>query len=988
VSSPRRQREPRVKSRRVTFRQIDNRQAFGAALTIAVLLGALDLALESVALAGLVIAPLVAAAGSNTRYTIMTAAFAFLLAILVGALDGTIGDSDHLLGLAVVAVGGLLAVWISLVRANRELDSVRLEIQYAVARTLYESRSIEQAAPRLLESIGSPFGWELGGLWLVSPPRVLRSVDNWHAPGIDPTGFDKLSRQYVLRPGFGLPGRVWQSGEAAWMADVAEDRNFPRAELASRAGLRGAVGFPIRTSEQVLGVIEFFTRQFREPDDSMLALMAALGSQVGEFIERQNAADALEASEARKGAMLESALDCVITMDHEGYIVEFNPAAELTFGYSAAEAVGTELAQLIIPEELRDLHRASVRRTVETGESRLLGERIEMTGTRKDGSEFPVELAITRIGGHDPPLFTAYLRDITERRRAEEERERLLELERIARVDATQARDQLAAILSGVADGVVAQAPDGELIFANEAAARMADFDAPEELIRASFTEIGERVEVLDEQGEPFPLERLPTGSALRGEPAADATVRLRQRTTGEERWVVVKSTPIRDENGNVTMGINVLEDVTDHKRSERVQRVLAETGRVLGSSLEADEMLERVARLLVPELGDWCVLYLRSDDSGAVAPAAMAFANPNKQQLVSRELASYPTNPDMEAGIARVIRNGAAELIPELSEEMVRAMAQDDQHFELIKDENMRSRIVAPLLSHDRVFGALSLATSDSGRVFDEDDLRLAEEVGRRTGTALENARLYAERSYIASTLQQSLLPPELPTIPGLDAAARFRPTGAGNEVGGDFYDVFEAGGGRWAVILGDVCGKGPDAAAVTALARYTLRAAAMQEGLPSRSLAMLNEALLRQRSDLRFCTVTYAHVEPSGNGTRVRLSSGGHPLPLVLRSDGSVEWVGAYGTLLGVVPDPDLEDRETELGPGDALVFYTDGVSEARGAHGAIDDERLAELVAACAGLDAAGIASRLEADAVAIQDGDPRDDIAVVVLRNAVP
>jgi serine phosphatase RsbU (regulator of sigma subunit) len=183
---------------------------------------------------------------------------------------------------------------------------------------------------------------------------------------------------------------------------------------------------------------------------------------------------------------------------------------------------------------------------------------------------------------------------------------------------------------------------------------------------------------------------------------------------------------------------------------------------------------------------------------------------------------------------------------------------------------------------------------------------------------------------------------------------------------------------------VVGDVCGKGPDAAAVTALARYTLRAAAMQERLPSNSLRVLNEALLRQRSDRRFCTVAYAYLESGSEGARVGVSVGGHPLPLLLRQGGDVEALGTYGTLLGVVPDPDLEDRGASLEPGDALVFYTDGVTEARGDRGILGDDRLAEVLASCAGLPADAIASKVEAAALEMQDGRPRDDIAVVVLR----
>src|SRR3954452_13517092 len=241
----------------------------------------------------------------------------------------------------------------------------------------------------------------------------------------------------------------------------------------------------------------------------------------------------------------------------------------------------------------------------------------------------------------------------------------------------------------------------------------------------------------------------------------------------------------------------------------------------------------------------------------------------------------------------------------------MLRAAAVDEEHYQEITAIGMRSSIVVPMTTRGRTLGALTWVNGKSGRRFDEQDVELAQELARRCATAIDNARLYSDRAYIARTLQQSLLPIELPDIPGIETAARFRPTGEGNEVGGDFYDLFQTGSRGWTVVMGDVCGKGPDAAAVTALARYTLRAAALGERLPSRSLGLLNEALLRQRTDRRFCTVAYASLEPLAEGARVGFASGGHPLPLVLRANGTVEAVGAPGTLLGVVPDPSFEDR-----------------------------------------------------------------------------
>jgi PAS domain S-box-containing protein len=548
-----------------------------------------------------------------------------------------------------------------------------------------------------------------------------------------------------------------------------------------------------------------------------------------------------------------------------------------------------------------------------------------------------------------------------------------------------EARLQLEAILRGVADAVTAQAPDGHLLFANDAAVEMLGFDSAEALMTAPLASIMGRYDILDDHRDPFPVEALPGRRALAGEDSAETVLRFRVRDTGEERWSAVKATPIRDHAGNVTMAINVIEDITTHKRAELAQRFLARSGEVLASVLDPDELLVEIANLAVPELADWCSVEVATD-GGVLERKALAHVDPAVRQRAIDLSTRYPPDPDAPQGVYQVVRTGQPELYPDIPDEMVRAAAIDEEHYREITAIGMRSAIVVPMTTRGRTLGALTWVNGMSGRRFDEQDVELAQELARRCATAIDNARLYTDRAYIARTLQQSLLPVELPDIPGVETAARFRPTGEGNDVGGDFYDVFATGGRGWTVVMGDVCGKGPDAAAVTALARYTLRAAAMRERLPSRSLAVLNEALLRQRDDRRFCTVAYAYLEKLDHGARAGISTGGHPLPLLLRVDGSVEPVGAPGTLLGVVPDPNLEDRTVTLGPGDTLVFYTDGVIESRVGDGVLDERRLAELVATCAGSGPDTIASRVEEAAVLSQNGHPKDDIAVLVLQVA--
>src|SRR5829696_6069061 len=295
--------------------------------------------------------------------------------------------------------------------------------EHAVARSLAETADPRGATGRALRTIGESLGWLLGAAWEVAPdrPEALRCVETWRAEGVDAADFEAVSRATTLAAGEGLPGRVWARGAPAWISDVQADLNFPRADAARRAGLRAAVCFPLRCGGDVLGAIELFGSEPHAPDDELLATLEHLGDQIGLAVRRRRDAEALRANEARHRAMLESALDCVVTMDHRGRVIDFNPAAERTFGYRAEDVAGRDMADLIVPPALRERHRGALARHVETGRASVLDRRLDITGMRADGSEFPVELTITRIDVPGPPTFAGYLRDITARKAAEEE---------------------------------------------------------------------------------------------------------------------------------------------------------------------------------------------------------------------------------------------------------------------------------------------------------------------------------------------------------------------------------------------------------------------------------------------------------------------------------------------------------------------------------------------------------------------------------------
>ena len=283
-------------------------------------------------------------------------------------------------------------------------------------------------------------------------------------------------------------------------------------------------------------------------------------------------------------------------------------------------------------------------------------------------------------------------------------------------------------------------------------------------------------------------------------------------------------------------------------------------------------------------------------------------------------------------------------------------------------------------MIARGRTLGTITFVAAGADRHFGAADLAEAEELGRRAALAVDTVRLYRQRAETARVLQTSLLPQQLPDIPGFELATRFHPAGEGTLVGGDFYDVFATGPQSWAVVVGDVCGKGAEAAAVTALARYTLRALASEPLSPAAALRGLNDAMLRQQHDQRFVTMVYATLELDGERPRVCIGCAGHPAPLLARAGEHPVPLRATGTLLGIVEQVSFEVEEVELDPGDALVFYSDGVTEA-------SRPRMLSPADLAAALGPSESAEDLAAavEGVAFR-GAPtlQDDVAIVALR----
>ncbi len=553
--------------------------------------------------------------------------------------------------------------------------------------------------------------------------------------------------------------------------------------------------------------------------------------------------------------------------------------------------------------------------------------------------------------------------------------------------EAQRSRDDLEAIVEGVADAVTAQAPDGHLVYANDAAVRLLGFADAQELLEAPPTEFRKRFEMLDEDGNDIPLERLPGRRALAGERPPPLTVRYRAHESAEVRWSRVQSTPVFDERGAVRLAINVIEDITDIKRAELAQRFLAEASHTLAASLDYQETLRAVARLAVPAVADWCAVDLVAGDD--IERVAVEHVDPARVELARELQERHPPDRDSDTGVHAVLRHGRAELYREIPDELLVQAARDEEHLATLRSVGLRSGMLAPMTLRDRVLGVITFASAESGRRFDEHDLALAEDLALRAAAAVENARLYETASAIADTLQASLLPPSLPELPGAELAAVYRPAGRGLEVGGDFYDVFSVTEDQWYLVVGDVCGKGAEAAAVTALARYTIRAAAVRRRSPAAILRWLSDAMIQQSDGAnRFCTIACAQLDLGQPTPRVTVACGGHPLPLLVRADGSTEEIGTPGTLLGLVPEPDLQDRSADLDRGDTLLLYTDGLTEA-GAPGHVWTP--GELADAAREAARGSVGETVDALVDAAIGSLPavRDDVAVLALRpNGAP
>ncbi len=670
-------------------------------------------------------------------------------------------------------------------------------------------------------------------------------------------------------------------------------------------------------------------------------------------------------------AILAIARNAFVSLDATGRVLEWNIRAEELFGYSRAEALGSELAELIVPPRYREQHRAGLRRAAEMGAP--LQQSLIVEAVHRDDRELPVEVTITSVSGDDGLTFYAWIQDVSERAQL------LSALESQLR-----GRDPgFGEILDALAEAVTIRDAHNHILYANRAALRQMGFASLADMQRTPPEAIFADYLVHDEHGDELTMDQIPSVRLHAGQSAEPLVLRTIHRTTGELRWELLKASPIQDPEGRLIATVMIIEDITRERLAEARDRFLSNASQTLMSSLDYEETLRNVAWLAVPEIADWCAVEL-VDDHGARQQIVVAHRDPDKLSLAKRLRQFQPDELRPDRGVGRVLRTGVSELYQDIPDEVLKQAAVNDEHLELLRSVGFRSVVLAPLTVGGRAFGVMTLVNAESMRRFDDDDREFAEHVATRAAIAVENARLATARRQTANTLQRSLLPDVVPQIEGWEVATLYRAARAAAEVevGGDFYDFFQSGD-SWLVLLGDVTGKGVEAAALTSLVRHGGRFLSRYESAPGRILAGLNDAL-REQPGLWLCTALCARLSP---GEAV-IASAGHPPALVIRDDGRVREIGAVGPILGAWTGENSIDRAVPIAADETLFVYTDGVIDTRGKDERFGIQRLKRALREAAGKPPDELLSHLDGELERFQVGAQADDTAALALRPASP
>ncbi len=624
----------------------------------------------------------------------------------------------------------------------------------------------------------------------------------------------------------------------------------------------------------------------------------------------------------------------IILTDPDGLILRWNLEAEQLYGWRAHEAIGQNIVKILAPPAAHQEYRTLFERS-RSGE---LWENDRMV-VRRDGSK-------VRVHSSGRPIYDAMgvvvavvgvSIDATEQRVVEQRERQLTEHLRLA-LDA----GGLGTWRWNMHTGATLWDEQLERLFGLDPG----EFDGTFETY-VSLIHHDDREGILRTA-----REAIETGSSYQVEHRVvwpDNTV----------HWVGAGGAITRDADGEIDGTIGCISDVTErieHEEErqrvalaaaagaerERLQRqrleFLGTINEELNASTSVDDIMRRVTAASVPHLGSWCSGHLfPAEGTGAVV--ADAHLDAAMAALAGQLRTDFPDVPDAAIGFPAVARTGRTELNQDIDEALLQRLYPIPEQRAIAERLGVRSSITVAIKKRDRVLGVMQFVSSATSRPYTLDDVSLAEAVASRIGASIENRRLNEQRGRIARTLQASLLPVTLPDIPGTEIAVMYWAAGEATEVGGDFYDVFLIEPSLWAIVIGDVCGTGPDAAALTGLARHSIRDAAWHGDAPAEVLRSLNRAILRSDAQT-FCTATYATVRWTGATLELTVARAGHPGPIHL-DDRGPHLLGEPGTLLGLFETTRSTTTTTVLHPGDAVVFYTDGATDLPPPHDLTDRE-----------------------------------------------
>lgn len=686
------------------------------------------------------------------------------------------------------------------------------------------------------------------------------------------------------------------------------------------------------------------------------------------------------------GRVLDALPRAIIVTDALGEILIWNRQAELLYGWSAAEVVGRKASEVLVPEDGRE-RAEKVLEVVREGE---VWEG-DFTVRRRDGQAVEIWVA-------NRPLFddlgsliaiVGASEDVTEQRRMEKRDVELTEHLLLA----LQAGG-LGTFRWNSETGATEWDERLEALFGLGPGAFDGTFDAWVALVH--------------------PEDRDRVVTTLEEALASKGTYTLEHRVVwpdGSVRWLHCAGRVTVDRAGNVTGSIGCSRDATPQitarlererliaeavasAEQERIHRqrleFLSNVNDALAMANDRRAVMVNVAQAAVPRLGDWCFVYVLPHAGATIPDIEIAHVDPALVAYALELQGQIPYDPDSTSGMPNVIRTGEAEFYPVIDDDVLAGISASDAAREVVRQLALGSSIAVPLAKRGRVLGGLQLIRSHTSRAYTDDDLALARIVAARIASTLENMRLSEEQRTIASTLQASLLPYEIPKIPDMELAVRYWANGEAVVIGGDFYDVFALTDESWAVVIGDVCGTGPSAAALTGLARHTIASAGWHGDDHSAVLTNLNAAMLKRRSQ-SFCTVIYGTLHREADGVVFRSANAGHPRPVLARADGSVAYIGEHGSLLGAFEAIQTTTTDSLLAPGDTVVLYTDGMTDVAPPYGLGADDllRLVGDAVAEPTRSAEEIADQIHLELAAILPIDRRsDDIALLVMRRTGP